>query len=335
MRVRWATPIRGVTIDRAEFKFNWDAGTRLLSMPLQILSGADRITLMARVEAPQQPSGVWSFSIGGGAIVLGGSGATSEPLVLNRIAVSGRYDAARERLVVEEGDMGNTNVGVAWSGTLDWAAGAPRLTAGFAGTRMPVESLKRIWPVFLVPKVRDWFNEHLLSGSVERIVIAVNSPVENLKPDGPPVPDDGLSIDALATGCVIRPVDGLPALRDADLNVHIVGRDAVVSIGKAVADLPSGRKLSVSTGVFEVPDTAPQAPPSHVHFKLDGPVPAAAELLRMDRLRDFADGPFDPAVMRGNLSARSASACRCAPIRRRARPLLPSMWRRTTFPPIT
>jgi hypothetical protein len=292
-----------VAIDRAEFKFNWDAGTRLLSVPLQILSGADRITLMARIEAPQQPTGAWSFSIGGGAIVLGGTGAASEPLVLNRIAVSGRYDAAKERLVFEEGDMGNTNVGVAWSGTLDWSTGAPRLAAGFAGTRMPVESLKRMWPAFIVPKVHDWFNEHLLSGSVERIVIAVNSPVENLKPEGPPVPDDGFSIDALATGCVIRPVDGLPALRDADLNIHVVGRDAVVSIGKAVADLPSGRKLSVSTGVFEVPDTAPQAPPSRVHFNLEGPVPAAAELLRMDRLRDFADGPFDPAVMRGNLTA--------------------------------
>ena len=128
-----------MAIDRAEFKFNWDAGTRLLSMPLQILSGGDRITLIARIEAPQQPSGVWSFSVGGGAIVLAGSGAASEPLVLNRIAVSGRYDAAKERLVVEEGDMGNTNVGVAWSGMLDWSAGAPRLAAGFAGTRMPVD----------------------------------------------------------------------------------------------------------------------------------------------------------------------------------------------------
>ena len=82
---------------------------------------------------------------------------------------------------------------------------------------------------------------------------------------------------------MIRPLDGLPALRDADLNVHIVGRDAVVSIGKAVADLPSGRKLAVSGGVFEVPDTAPQAAPTRIHFKLEGPVPAAAELLRMDR----------------------------------------------------
>jgi len=293
----------GLAIERAEFKFNWDAGTRLLSMPLQILSGGDRITLIARVEAPEQTSGLWSFSIGGGAIVLAGNGAASEPLVLNRIAVSGRYDAAKERLVVEEGDIGNSNVGVALSGTVDWSAGSPRLAAGLAGTRMPVDSLKRMWPVFIVPKVRDWFNEHLLSGTAERIVIAVNSPLENLKASGPPVADDGFSIDALATGCVIRPVDGLPALRDADLNVHVVGRDAVVSIGKAVADLPSGRKLNISAGVFEVPDTAPKAPPARVHFKLDGPVPAAAELLRTDRLRDFADGPFDPTVMRGNLSA--------------------------------
>jgi Protein of unknown function len=292
-----------VAIDRAEFKFNWDAGTRLLSMPLQILSGGDRFTLITRVEAPEQTSGLWSFSIGGGAIVLAGSDAAKEPLVLNRIAVTGRYDAAKERLVVDEGDIGNTNVGVAMSGTMDWSAGSPRLAAGFAGTRMPVDALKRMWPVFVVPKVRDWFNEHLLSGSVERIVIAVNSPLENLKPDGPPVADDGFSVDALATGCVIRPVDGLPALRDADLNVHVVGRDAVVSIGKAVADLPSGRKLALSAGVFEVPDTAPKAPPARVHFKLDGPVPAAAELLHMDRLRDFADGPFDPAAMRGTLSA--------------------------------
>jgi len=292
-----------LAIERAEFKFNWDAGTRLLSMPLQILSGGDRFTLVARVEAPEQTSGVWSFSIGGGAIVLAGSGETSEPLVLNRIALSGRYDAAKDRLIVEEGDIGNSNVGVALSGTVDWSAGSPHLTAGFAGTRMPVDSLKRMWPVFVVPKVRDWFNEHLLSGAVERVVIAVNSPLENLKSSGPPVADDGFSIDALATGCVIRPVDGLPALRDADLNVHVVGRDAVVSVGKAVADLPSGRKLAVSAGVFEVPDTAPHAPPARVHFKLDGPVPAAAELLRMDRLREFADGPFDPAVMRGTLSA--------------------------------
>ncbi len=293
-----------IPIEHAEFKFNWDAENRILSMPFQILSGGNRITLLGQIEAPQEAGGTWLFKIGGGTIVLNPAGATGEPLVLNRIAIGGRYDAAKQRFTVEEGDVGNTGVGIAMSGSLDLAGGNPRLAAGLAGTRMPADAMKRLWPVFITPKVRDWFNEHLLSGTVERIVIAVNSPIENLKDSGPPVPDDGLSIDASAIGCVVRPVNGLPALRDADMNVHIVGRDAVVSIGKATADMPSGRKLTFTNGVFEVPDTSPHAPPARVHFKMEGPVQAAAELMRMDRLRDVSDAPFDPAAMRGNLSAQ-------------------------------
>ena len=293
-----------ISIERAEFKLNWDAENRILSVPFQILAGGNRITLLGQVEAPQETGSTWLFKIGGGTVVLNSSAATNEPLVLNRIAVSGRYDAAKQRLVVDEGDIGNTGVGLAMSGTLDLSGGNPRLAAGLAGTRMPIDALKRLWPVFVTPKVRDWIDEHLVSGTLERIVIAVNAPLENLKDTGPPVPDDGLSIDALATGCLIKPVDGLPALRDADLTVHIVGRDAVVSLGKATADTPSGRKLAVSSGVFEVPDTAPHAPPARVRFKMEGPVPAAAELLRMDRLRDVAELPFEPLAMHGNLSAQ-------------------------------
>ena len=294
-----------LTFDRAELKLNWEAGTRLLSVPFQVLSGGARITLLGQIEAPPEAGGIWSFKIGGGTIVLTSPGAASDPpLVLNRIAVSGRYDAGKQRFIMDEGDIGNTGVGVAMSGNMDFSGGAARLTAGFAGTRMPVESLKRIWPIFINPQVRGWFNEHLLSGTVERIVIAVNAPFDTLKAGGPPVPDDGLSIEALATGCVLRPVASLPALRDADLNVRIVGRNAVVAVSKATADLPSGRKLVLSSGAFEVPDTDVHPPQARVRFKLDGPAPAAAELLRTERLRDIADAPFDPSTIRGTVSAQ-------------------------------
>ena len=293
-----------IAIDRAEFKLNWDAENRILSLPFQILSGGNRITLLGQIEAPPEAGGIWQFKIGGGTVVLNSAAATSEPLVLNRIAVSGRYDVGKQRFVVDEGDIGNTGVGLAMSGTLDFAGGNPRLAAGLAGTRMSIDALKRIWPVFVTPKVRDWVNERLISGTLERIVIAVNAPLDTLKDTGPPVPDDGLSIDALATNCLIKPVDGLPALRDADLAVHIVGRDAMVSLGKATADTPAGRKLTLSSGVFEVSDTSPHAPPARVRFKMEGPVPAAAELLRMDRLRDVSELPFEPSTMHGNLTAQ-------------------------------
>ncbi len=203
----------------------------------------------------------------------------------------------------DRGEIGNGDVGVAMSGNFDYSSGNPRLAAGLAATRMSAEALKRLWPVFVVPKVRDWFESHLVSGNVDHVVIGVNSPLDDLRASGPPVPEGGLTLDAQATNCVIQPVAGLPALHDADLAVHIVGRDAQVSLGRAAADLPSGRKLYLSSGLFEVPDTAPHEPPANVHFKLDGPVSAAVELLSMDRLRDAAVVPFDPATTHGTLSA--------------------------------
>ena len=179
--------------------------------------------------------------------------------MLNRIAVSGRYDAAKQRFTVDAGrsrQYGRRHRHVRQC--LDYAGGDPRLAAGLAATRMPSDTMKRLWPAFVAPKVRDWFNEHLMAGNVERLTIAVNAPYETLKDSGPPLPDDGLTIDALATDCVLRPVDGLPALHDADLTVHIVGPRCADRRRQSRADMPSGRKLALSSGVFEVPDTAPR-----------------------------------------------------------------------------
>jgi hypothetical protein len=296
-----------INVEHAEFKFNWDDANRVLSMPFQIVSGGNRFTLLGQMKAPAQLGGMWYFKIGGGTAMLAASDG-SDPLILNRIAVSGRYDPGKKRFILDEGDVGNLNIGVFMSGDAEYAAGGFRLHAGLAGQRMSVDDFKRLWPVFVSPKVRDWIDEHLTSGTLDHITIAVNAPFETLKASGPPIPDNGLSIDALVNHCVITPVSGLPALRDADLTIHIVGRDAQVWLGKATADLPSGRKLTMSSGLFEVPDTAPHEPPARVHFKLDGPVPAAAELLSMDRLRDVSRTPFDPATTHGAMTAQVALA---------------------------
>jgi hypothetical protein len=297
-----------IDIDHAEFKINWDAASRVLAVPFQILSGGNRLTLLGQVEAPAQAPGPWAFKIGGGSVVLNPAGVTGDPLIINRIAFSGQFNPVKQRFVLNQGELGGAEVGVAMSGNADYSSGDLHLAAGVAATRMSADALKRLWPIFVAPKVRDWFIEHLMSGSVERLVIAVNAPLNTLKASGPPLPDDGLSVDALATNCVVRPVAGLPPLHDADLAVHIVGRNAQIALGKATADLSSGRKLVMSSGLFEVPDTAPHEPPARVRFKLDGPVPAAAELLAMDRLRDASGVPFDPATTRGTMSAQVALA---------------------------
>src|SRR4029077_9095956 len=108
----------------------------------------------------------------------------------------------------------------------------------------------------------------------------------------------------VGNGAEVRPVAGLPAIRDADVSLRMTGRTAVINVGRGNVEISPGRKLSITNGVFEVPDTFPKAPPAKARFRLDGSVPAAAELLAMDRLRDYAGTPLDPATSRGTLTAQ-------------------------------
>ncbi len=289
-------------LDRAEFNIDWDAARRSLTVPFQILSGGNRLTLLAQVDVPTEFDPSWKVLLTGGSVVL--ADGDDPPLVLNRILVALRCNLEKRLITIDQANAGNLDLGVAARGTLDFAGGDPRLAVGMAGNRMNVSALKRLWPVFIQPDLRAWVEEHIVKGAIEQIAIATNAPISTMIPGGPPVPDEGMSIDIVARGAVLRPVDTLPAIDDADLSIHTTGRTATVNLGRGTINLPSGRKMTISNGVFEIPDNVPRPIPSRTRFRLDGLVPAAAELLASDRLRDFSGSPVDPAASRGTFSAQ-------------------------------
>ncbi len=298
-------PLNRIPIDRAEINLEWDATRRTLSMPFQVVSGGNRLTLQAQADAPQETGAPWELKISGGTVVLASAApADASQLVLNRIMLKLRIDPTARRIDMEQGEIGNDEIGVALSGHVDYSSGDPQLALGVAGTRMSVAAMKSIWPFFGAPKVRAWVEEHVVGGTIERLMIATNAPMSTLKASGPPVPDDGLAVEIVGHGAEIRPVEGLPTIRDADFNVHVSGRTATINLGRGNVEISPGRKLSITNGVFEVPDTFPKAPPAKVRFRLDGSVPAAAELLGLERLREHSGMPLDPATSRGTLTAQ-------------------------------
>ena len=298
-------PLARIPIDRAEISLDWDATRQALVMPFQVVSGGNRITLLAQFDAPREGSSVWGLQVSGGTVVLA-SAAPVDPnaLILNRIALRMRIDPAKQRIDLDPSELGNADLGVALTGSLDFSTDDPRLVLGIASTRMSVAAMKRLWPICTAPKVRAWVEAHVQGGMVERLDISTNAPWSTLKSSGPPVPDDGLLIQIVGNGAEVRPVAGLPAIRDADVSLRISGRTAVINVGRGNVEISPGRKLSITNGVFEVPDTFPKAPPAKARFRLDGSVPAAAELLGMERLREYSGTPIDPATSRGTLTAQ-------------------------------
>ncbi len=82
---------------------------------------------------------------------------------------------------------------------------------------MSVDQLKLIWPALIVPEVREWGNRPgcawLDPAHRDRRQFTGSQSFA----EGAANPDDGLSVNIVANGATILPVDGLPPVHDADL----------------------------------------------------------------------------------------------------------------------
>jgi len=307
-----------LNIDRADFRFNWDARRRSLVVPFQVNSGGNQFTMRATLEGSPEQNGTWLLGVVRGdpvidpIIIAPGATADDEGIAINRVSVRARIDTNRKRIELEQGDLSRIdtrpshNIGIAVTGSFDYSGAEPHIAFGVAGTRMPMSALKRLWPFFAAVAVRSWVEEHISGGMVERVVVAGNAPLEDFKHNGPPVPEDGLSVDIETSGTTLRPISNLPPIRDADLTVRITGRNAIINLGRGTVEAAPGRKLNIASGVFEVPDTHPKPAPARSSFRIDGGVPAAAALLASDGLRDEVGITLDPATPRGTISAQVA-----------------------------
>ena len=75
---------------------------------------------------------------------------------------------------------------------------------------MSASALKRMWPILIVPEVREWVIERIERGSLQRIEIGVNSPVETCRAAARRSLMTVLRSTSSPTGVTLRPVDDLP-----------------------------------------------------------------------------------------------------------------------------
>src|SRR6185312_3072763 len=195
------------TVDHANIRFMWDASRHTLMVPFQVQAGGNQFTLRALVEAPSGDSGLWQIAVTRGdnvidpVIIAAPAKSNEEGISLNHVTIRARVDTVRKRIDLDQGDIGRVdtrptyNVGLAVTGSLDYSLPDPHLAFGVAATRMPIAVMKRLWPTFTAVHVRGWIEQHVSAGTIERIVIAGNAPLSSFEKNGPPTPDEGLSVD--------------------------------------------------------------------------------------------------------------------------------------------
>jgi hypothetical protein len=292
-------PLNRNAIDRAEFNLEWDATRQILGVPFQIVSGGNRFTFFAQLDAPRSPA---AFGMNHGwdrrARHRGRDRAA-------RHQPSAAAHAHRSRQAARRCRAGSWAMRRSGSRSPAVSTLPTAIRASPSGLPATECQLRRLsgWPALLArmcaPGSRAYSRRHHRTAGDRHQRADVHVQAERAAGS-----DDGLAIEIAGNGAEIRPVYGLPSIRDADINVRVSGRTAVIGLGRGNVDLSPGRKLAITNGSFEVADTHLNAPPAKIRFRLDGPVPAAAELLALERLRDFSGAPLDPATSRGTLSAQ-------------------------------
>src|SRR4030088_3225732 len=89
------TPDYPMAIDSAEINVEWDSGRRVLVAPFKIISGSNRITLLAHLEPPNDSVADWQLGFSGGTIVLAG-GDGEQPLIFNRLHIRLRFEPEKK-----------------------------------------------------------------------------------------------------------------------------------------------------------------------------------------------------------------------------------------------
>lgn len=291
-------------IDEAQLLIRFDAERSLFFVErLQFGGGQNRLVLGAVIEPPKQGTTLWSFLIPQGALGLATGRANEPRLTIDSILFRGGYDQRTKRLTIDEGVLRGPTAGLALSGAIEFGGEDAILQLGIAADRMPVSALKRLWPAPVAPGARTWVLEHIESGVVERVAIALNIPLEALAKKDPILPDNAINLDITASGMKFTPVEGLPPITEARGTILVTGRSAIIKLTGGVIDLGRKRRLTIPEGTLLVPEHFQKAPIGTIQLRIEGNGESVADLLSRDVLKNETGFTLNPDTTRGSVIA--------------------------------
>lgn len=288
-------------IDEAQLVVRFDPERGVFFVdPLQINGGQNRLILGAVIEPPKAGSNIWYFAVPQGALGLG-TGRVNEPrLTIDSVIFRGGYDRAARRLRIDEGVLRGPTAGLALTGAIDLGGDDAMLQLGVVAEKMPVSAFKRLWPAPVAAGTRTWVVENVESGLIERVVIALNLPLEAIAKHGTVLPENSIKLDIQASGMKFTPVSGLPPISDARATISVTGQNALIRVTNGVVDLGRKRRLNIPEGTFEVPRHYQEPPTGIVQMKIEGTGEAVADLLARDLLKGETGFSLNPDTTRGN-----------------------------------
>jgi hypothetical protein len=236
--------------------------------------------------------------------------AVSEPLDANepKLPFSGKifavYLKKQKTLKVDQMAI-STPVG-SLAGSLQVTGGGKSPEISFVGRidHMQTRAVKQLWPYWISVHAREWMLNNLYGGTISDGSIKVFVPKDKIADDdsfelGP----TQLQIDFDYQGARLNIAGDIPPLRDAKGHLKLRGARLDVSLDDGTAYFPTGRKVSVSSGVFSIPETEAHPLMGELDITVAGAADAVAELVSYDPINALQRTDFKADDFSGDVTA--------------------------------
>ncbi|WP_237151856.1 DUF3971 domain-containing protein [Oryzibacter oryziterrae] len=270
--------------------FSWDDGAIELN-PSPIKLDVGHVMALGRLSPPKADKAPWTFDLSLQGTDLISSGRQTSGHVV------GSYDPGQSLLVLDSLNFDGEGTSLTAAARLSHATQHPIFVLSGAVPRLPVRSLKTLWPQNVNEEVRSWIEDNLFDGVLTNASVDITS-------------TPATAGDPLATklafdfeGGVVKSFEGGPLVRDATGHASLDGKRFTVTIDSGWGDLGNGRRINVGGFTFEVPDVAAKPALGVMDFKLDGAAGPAAALVAMLPMKGTGDLPLDPADAKGQVAA--------------------------------
>ncbi len=303
-----------VSFDKIDVQAVWQAGTPGFKIaPSSYIRGKTFFPFEGAVEPPREWQDLWSYRIVSRNAEIGPGDVPGPPFAMEAFVLDGRADPAGREIFFDRLTLRSGSANLDGAGSLRIGEDGPYLVLAIESGPMSVATLKRLWPITMIPPARAWVIEHLVDGRVDagRATVSLQPAAFDISDPEPGWSGNDVDVEIRFSDLSLKTVGTVPVAQALSGRVRVAEEVLTITSDKGLMVARSGEQIDLSGISFSVPDIRNSGDKTGVvALTASGPARSLATLLDADPFTVLSRNDLTPEAVSGSgemtLNARFA-----------------------------
>ncbi|MBN9082975.1 MAG: hypothetical protein BGP04_02125 [Rhizobiales bacterium 62-17] len=288
--------------------FAWQPDQQTFALTgTRFLAGGTQLGFSGTVVPPKPGEDAWRANVDIAPGQFGPERPKETDIVIERGQLALTVNPAAQTWSIDQFNVSGPALSMVLSARGGWREGEHRLALSADMQKTPVRTVMRLWPTFAAPETRTFLLQHLIGGQLDTgsVRIDLDPAAMAALREGHPVPEQALNVEFTVSDGVFDYLTGAPPLSRLVGSGRVTGKSTSFTANQGQVDLAQGRKLTLNSAKFEIPDQTKWVFPASVNLQYSGTVDAVMDFISRDALKSYGGVPIDPATIKGQVDGKA------------------------------